>query len=124
MWKKESYLLLRFFLSLASMQSVKRVFSLIPIFGSETCREEATKILRVIFRPVQINNEWQIRYNTKLYELHKESNIITVLRIGCLRWQDIKNELLNIIGRQRSRGRPRDRWEDDMKWDTQLTRKG
>ena len=44
------------------------------------------KILRGIFGPVKVNNEWRIRYNHELYQLYKEPNIIEFIKINRLRW--------------------------------------
>ena len=85
------------------------------------------KILRAIFGPDQIKNEWRIRYNNELYKLYKEPNIAAEIRTGRLRWaghlirmedsRPAKRVLLNNPGGQRPRGRPRARWEDDVERD-------
>ena len=44
------------------------------------------KILRKIFGPVQILEEYRIRYNTDLYELYVDIGIIQCINIEILRW--------------------------------------
>jgi hypothetical protein len=39
------------------------------------------KILRAIFGPTNENGEWRIKYNNELYTLHKESDIVTYIKI-------------------------------------------
>ena len=35
------------------------------------------KILRAIFGPTNDNGEWRIKYNSELYAMYKENNIVT-----------------------------------------------
>jgi len=44
------------------------------------------KVLRAIFGPTNDNGEWRIKYNDELYTLYKDSDIITCIKINCLRW--------------------------------------
>jgi hypothetical protein len=44
------------------------------------------KFLRAIFGPTSDNGEWRIKYNDELYTLYKDSDIITCMKIKCLRW--------------------------------------
>jgi len=40
------------------------------------------KILRAIFGPTNDNGEWRIKYDTELYTLYKESDIVTYIKIN------------------------------------------
>jgi hypothetical protein len=42
------------------------------------------KILRVIYGPIKDNGEWRIRYNSELYALYKDVDIITFIKVGRL----------------------------------------
>jgi hypothetical protein len=46
------------------------------------------KILRAIFGLTNENGEWRIKYNNELYTLYKESDIVTYIKINCLRWAE------------------------------------
>jgi hypothetical protein len=49
-------------------------------------RVSEIKILRRIFGPVNDNGQWRIRYNHEVYEVHKEPDLITCIKIRRLRW--------------------------------------
>jgi len=82
------------------------------------------KILRAIFGPTNDNGEWRIRYNNELYTLYKENDIVTYIKINCLRWaghvirMEEKNParrvLVTVVEGRRQRGRPKLRWEDGV----------
>ena len=44
------------------------------------------KVLRMIFGPVCVGNEWRIRYNQELYQLYKDTKIVDRIRKQQLRW--------------------------------------
>jgi hypothetical protein len=45
------------------------------------------KILRTIFDPIQEKGEWRLRYNQKLYQLYRSSDIVSTIKSGRLmRW--------------------------------------
>jgi hypothetical protein len=77
--------------------------------------------------PTNYNGEWRIKYNNKLYTLYKESDIITYIRINCLRWAghvirlEEKNPARRVFAAavegRRQKGRPKLRWEDGVMGD-------
>ena len=85
------------------------------------------KVLRAIFGPTNYNGEWRIKYNDKLHTLCKDSDIITYIKIKCLRWAGhvIRLEEQNparrvfaaVVEGRRQKGRPKLRWEDGVKGD-------
>ena len=44
------------------------------------------KILRRIFGPVQQNSQWRMRYNDELYDLYKDNDIVTFIKLRRLEW--------------------------------------
>lgn len=82
------------------------------------------KILRAIYGPTRVNNEWRIRYNQELYELFNEPDVIKFIKMGRLRWaghvarmEETRPAIRALQvdpGGQRQRGRPRARWEDEI----------
>ena len=57
--------------------------------NKDTCSQIAIferKILRRIFGGVQVGNTWRIRYNKEIYDMLKEPNIESFIRISRLRW--------------------------------------
>jgi hypothetical protein len=80
------------------------------------------KILRTIFGPVNDSGQWRIRCSHEVYELHKEQDLVTCIKIRRLHWAGhiqrmentrIHEKALNTkFGGTRTVGRPRGRWED------------
>jgi hypothetical protein len=85
------------------------------------------KILRRILRPTKENQIWRIKTNDELVKLIKHRNIINYIEVQRLNWfghvqripdtRTVKkifkwNPLIKI-----SRGRPKYRWEDNIKQD-------
>ena len=79
-------------------------------------------LLRAIYGPVRVNNDWRIRYNSELYNMYKELYIIGFIKIGRLQWaghvmrmdesRPARRVFLSDPGGNRVRGRPKSRWED------------
>jgi hypothetical protein len=70
---------------------------------------------------VNDNGQCRIRYNHEVYELHKEPDLVTCIKIRRLHWAGHiqmentripKNALNGKFGGARTAGRPRGRWED------------
>jgi hypothetical protein len=87
------------------------------------------KILRKIFGPTYENGSWRTNSNEELDKLIKHENIINFIREQMLGWyghiermQDTK--MVTVIHAckpisKRPKGRPKIRWEDDVKKDIQ-----
>ncbi|PSN58017.1 hypothetical protein C0J52_02027 [Blattella germanica] len=85
------------------------------------------KVLRRILGAVKQGDKWRIRYNSELYELYYEINLETYVKLTRLRWlghvvRMDNNRRVKIIHNgmpegTRTRGRPRQRWMDNMMTD-------
>lgn len=85
------------------------------------------KVLRSIFGPVNVDNEWRARYNYELHELFGEPNITSFIKMGRLRWAghvirlEDSRPAIRVLryepGGSRRRGRPKIRWEDGIRED-------
>ena len=109
------------------------------MYGSETwsltLREEhrlrvfENKVLRKIFgaKKDEITEEWRMLHNAELHALYSSPNIIRNLKSRRLRWaghvarmEQFRNAYRVLVGkpeRKRPLGRPRRRWEDNIKMD-------
>ena len=98
--------------------------------NKDTCSQIAIferKIMRKIFGGVQVGNTCRIRYNKELYDMFKEPNIESFIRISRLRWlghvgrmenhRKVKMVTIQKIEGTRLRGRPRLRWMDCVECD-------
>ena len=65
------------------------------------------KILRKIFGPVRIGEDYRIRMNHELYELYADMDIVKRITIHRL-------HELGHVHRQRRKGRPCLRWKDQL----------
>jgi hypothetical protein len=114
---------------------------ILPVFlcGCEswslTLREECrlrvfeNRVLRRIFGPKrnEVPGEWRRLHNEKLYALYSSPNIIRVIKSRRLRWTghvarmgERKGAYRALVGKPEGRrplGRPRRRWEDNIKMD-------
>ena len=82
------------------------------------------KILRRIFGPVQQNAQWRIRYNDELFNLYKDNDIVTFIKLRRLEWaghvyrmEDHRIPKRLMEGRIygiRPKGRPKNRWIDSV----------
>jgi hypothetical protein len=102
---------------------------------SLTLREECrlrvfeNKVLRRIFGPNrdEVRGEWERLHNKELYALYSSPNIIRVIKSRRLRWAgyvacmgDRRGAYRDLVGKPEGRrplGRPRCRWEDNIKMD-------
>jgi hypothetical protein len=53
------------------------------ILQLSTCER---KMLRKTYGPVQVKGEWQMRYNTELYQLYKLPDVTGAIKVARLQW--------------------------------------
>jgi hypothetical protein len=83
--------------------------------------------LRRIYGPINENGQWRCRYNTELYELYKDTDIVNDVKLGRLQWavhvirmpeewipRKVKMGRLEGV---RPIGRPRKRWMHGVRTD-------
>ena len=87
------------------------------------------RVLRRIFRPNrdQVTGEWRKLHNKQLYALYSSSNIIRVINSRRLKWVGHvarigyrRGAYRALVGKPEGRrplGRPRRRWENNIKMD-------
>ena len=61
--------------------------------------------------------KWRIKYNNELYTMYKECNIVTYIKLNCLRWagrvirleeqNPARRALVAVVEGRRQRGRPK-----------------
>ncbi|KAJ4426503.1 hypothetical protein ANN_27317 [Periplaneta americana] len=117
----------------------KTVILPVILYGCETwtltLREEhrlrvfENKVLRKIFgaKRDEVTGEWRKLHNTELHALYSSPDIISNIKSRRLRWawhvarmSESRNSYRVLVGRpegKRSLGRPRRRWEDNIKMD-------
>ncbi|KAJ4430424.1 hypothetical protein ANN_22640 [Periplaneta americana] len=117
----------------------KTVILPVLLYGCETwtltLREEhrlrvyENKVLRTIFgaKRDEVTGEWRKLHNTKLHALYSSPDIIRNIKSRRLRWAghvarmgESRNAYRVLVGRpegKRPLGRPRRRWEDNIKMD-------
>ncbi|KAJ4439437.1 hypothetical protein ANN_07561 [Periplaneta americana] len=122
----------------------KTVILPVVLYGCETwtltLREEhrlrvfENKVLRKIFgaKRDEVTGEWRKLNNTELHALYSSPDIIRNIKSRCLRWAgyvarmgESRNAYRVLVGRpegKRSLGRPRRRWEDNIKMDLREVR--
>jgi hypothetical protein len=97
----------------------------------EECRLSVfeNKVLRKIFGPKrdELTGEWRRLHNKELYALYSSTNIIRVIKSRRLRWaghvacmRERRGAYRALMGKPEGRrplGRPRRRWEDNIKMD-------
>lgn len=87
------------------------------------------KVLRKIYGPVRGEAGWRVRHNHELKQLYGDRTLVDHIKIQRLRWaghvermsedQVPKKILKGQMFRNRSRGRPRTRWQDNIQRDAQ-----
>jgi len=80
--------------------------------------------LRVFFGTTNEKGEWRIKYNHELYTFYKDSDIVTYIKVNCLRWaghvirleeqSPARRVLAAVVEGKRQKGRPKLRWEDGV----------
>jgi hypothetical protein len=97
----------------------------------EECRLRVfeNRVLRRIFGPKrgEVTEEWRRLHNKELYALYSSPNIIRVIKSKRLRWAghmarmgEWRGAYRALVGKPEGRrplGRPRRRWEDNIKMD-------
>jgi hypothetical protein len=97
----------------------------------EECRLRGfvNKVVRRIYGPKkdEVTGEWRKLHNKELYALYSSPNIIRVIKTRRLRWAEhvacmgeSRGEYRALVGKPEGRrplGRPRHRWEDNIKMD-------
>jgi hypothetical protein len=73
------------------------------------------KILRRIFGPTKENQMWRVKTNEELDKLIKHKNIINYINAQRLSWFGHVQRMPPLT--ERSQGRPKYRWEDNIKQD-------
>ncbi|KAJ4441857.1 hypothetical protein ANN_11716, partial [Periplaneta americana] len=122
----------------------KTVILPVILYGCETwtltLREEhrlrvfENKVLRKIFgaKRDEVTGEWRKLHNTELHALYSSADIIRNIKSRRLRWAghvarmgESRNAYRVLVGRQEGKrplGRPRRRWEDNIKMDLREVR--
>ena len=83
--------------------------------------------LRCVLQSIKYGNDWRIRYNTELYNMYKELDIIGFIKIRWLQWaghtmrmdeaRPARRVILIDPRGNRMRGRPKCRGEDNVEQD-------
>ena len=118
----------------------------VVLYGCETCsltlREEhklrvfENRVLRRIFGPKRDGEkgEWRKLHNEELNDLYSSPNIVRVIKLRRMRWAGhvarmeegrcVHKVLVGKPGGKRPLGRPRRRWEDNIKMDLEEVGRG
>ena len=114
---------------------IRRIPIILPVFlygwetWSFTLREEhrllvfENRVLRRIFEPkrVEVTREWRKLHNEELNDLYFSRNIFRLIKLRRMRWvghvarMDERRGFCWGTDGKRSLGRPRHRWEDNIK---------
>jgi hypothetical protein len=89
-----------------------------------------SRVLREIFGPKrdEVTGEWRRLHNTELNDLNSSQNVIWVIKSRRMRWAGHvahvgeERSIQGFAGKheaKRTLGRPRHRWEDNIKLDLQ-----
>jgi len=124
----------------------RTIILLVVLYGCETwsltLREECTlrvfenRVLRKVFGPKrdEVTGEWRKLYNEELNDLYSLPNIVRVVKSRRMRWaghvartgedRGVHRVLVGKPEGKRPLGRPRRRWEDNIKMDLQEVGRG
>ncbi|KAJ4443789.1 hypothetical protein ANN_05567 [Periplaneta americana] len=133
--KKKCYVLFNDARNCRGYISVAGCAGILSRRSSFTCQEEHTlrvfenKVLRKIFgaKRDEVTGEWRKVYNTELHALYSSPDIIRNIKFRRLRWAghvarmgESRNAYTVLVGRPEGKtplGRPRRKWEDNIKMD-------
>lgn len=83
------------------------------------------KILRRGFRPAQMNEFWSTQRSEEMNRLIKDTDLVTSMSVKTLNWaghvvgmldnRKSKQTLERIFGRREPAGKPRNRWDDEVR---------
>jgi 3-oxoacyl-ACP reductase-like protein len=88
-----------------------------------------TKVGKIAVEDSIVTGEWRKLHNEELHDLYSSPNIVRVIKSRRMRWagniarlgekRDVYMVLVGKSERKRPLGRPRCRWEDNIKMDLQ-----
>jgi len=99
--------------------------------GGARLRVFENRVLRRIFRPKgdEVTGEWRKLHNEDLHDMHSSPNITRAIKLRKIRWAghvarmgESRNVYRVLVGKPEGKislGRPRSRWEDNIKMDLQ-----
>jgi len=105
--------------------------SLLTLRGECRLRMFENRVLKRIFGPKrdEVTGEWRKLHNKELNDLYCSLNIVLVMKSRRMRWAghvacmgERRGTYRDVVGkpeRKRPLGRPRHRWEDNIKMDLQ-----
>ena len=109
------------------------IILLVVLYGSETwsltLRKESrlrvfeNRVLRRIFGPMRdkVTGKWRKLHNEKLNDLSSSPNIVRMIKSRRMRWARyvarMGDRRVILVVKPEGKGRPRHRWEDNIKMD-------
>ena len=121
--------------NIESNQIYRTIILLVVLYGCETwsltLREDENRVLRRIYGPKrnEVTGEWRKSHNEKLNNLYSSPNFVRVIKSRIMRWaghvarmgegRGVYRVLVGKPEGKRTLGRPRHRWEDNIKMDLQ-----
>ena len=81
-----------------------------------------------IYIPIEDEKDWRMRYNTEIYDIYEDMKVTAFIKFRQLQWAGYimgmvehsmaKEVLQQIIHSKRRVGKPRERWEDEVRDDS------